>query len=148
MATTPTVLSTGTKVAAWGITIVYFVVAAVLLWRFGLGDGAGGNWERALVVFNSLSAIAFAAVGALLGTTVQQVNVAKAQKEAADARASENRMAEHSAELSEAAAEQLAKTSGVDEPSIRAEKFGNAGETRLRQAIMKMDKALRERAAE
>jgi len=84
----------GTKIAAWLLTGLYVVVALVLLSRFGLGDGSGGNWERALTIFNAFSAIGFAAVGVLLGTTVQQVNVSNAQNQAVAAKTSEDRMAE------------------------------------------------------
>ena len=154
MATTPTPpnptppapVSAGTKFAAWAITGIYVLVACVLLYRFGLGDGAG-NWERALTIFNAFSAIGFAAVGVLLGTTVQQVNVANAQKDAVNAKVSENRLAEHGAELSNAAAELLGKTSGLDGAALWSGKVGGASEARLRDAIVNMKKAMAERPA-
>lgn len=43
------------------------------------------NWDRLMVVFNSVQAMAAAAVGALLGTTVQQARV-----DAAEGRAKAN----------------------------------------------------------
>src|SRR6516165_9084355 len=66
----------GTKIAAWLLTGLYVVVALVLLSRFGLGDGSGGNWERALTIFAWLSAIGIAATGVLIVVAGQQRNVA------------------------------------------------------------------------
>ena len=148
-------VNTGTKIAAWLLTVLYVVVALVLLWRFGLGDGSGGNWERALIFFNAFSAIGFAAVGVLLGTTVQQVNVANTQKEAVNAKASEanakkseSNMAKYSTELVGAAAESLAKTLGIktssiNDPALWAGHLPNSVDERLRQAITNMDEVLK-----
>lgn len=46
----------------------------------------GSNWERALVIYNGIASVAFAAIGVLLGTQVQQANVARARQEAAEAK--------------------------------------------------------------
>jgi len=152
-------VNTGTKIAAWLLTVLYVVVALVLLWRFGLGDGSGGNWERALIFFNAFSAIGFAAVGVLLGTTVQQVNVANTQKEAVNAKASEanakkseSNMAKYSTELVGAAAESLAKTLGIktssiNDPALWAGHLPNSVDELLRQAITNMDEVLRQRSS-
>jgi hypothetical protein len=66
--------------AACAVAFVYIATWALLLWEFGFGgtppfSAAGGNWERAIAMFNALSAIAGAAFGVLLGTKVQQVKV-------------------------------------------------------------------------
>lgn len=146
-------MSTGTKSAAWILTGFYVLVAGILLYRFGLGDGSGGNWERALVIFNALSAIGFAAVGVLLGTTVQQVNVANAQKEAvnaktgeANAKASEAKVATHAENLADVAAEILAKkNSGIGGQSLWSGQLPDPADARLREAIVDMRDVLSRR---
>lgn len=73
------------NVAAGGLPVYAVIAGAVILIFFGIiawqmmfyfsGLPQTGVWDRALVVFNSLQALAFAAGGALLGTTVQQARV-------------------------------------------------------------------------
>ena len=150
-------MNKGTKIAAWILTGIYVLVAVLLLQRFGFGDGSGGNWERALTIFNAFSAIGFAAVGVLLGTTVQQVNVANAQKEAVDAKAgeanakkSEANMATYSAELADAAAKSLSKrlkTLGIGSQQFWEGQLSDPDDDRLRKAIMDMNEVLRQRSS-
>jgi len=70
-------------IAAVILAVAYGVVVWLLLDRFAFAENPKGNWDHALTIFNSVSAIGFAAIGVLLGTTVQQTNVAKAEKEKA-----------------------------------------------------------------
>ena len=44
------------------------------------------NWDHAIVVYNALTSVGFSAVGVLLGTKVQQVNVDKANADTAQAK--------------------------------------------------------------
>jgi hypothetical protein len=72
--------------AAFVVAVVYLAVWGLLLWEFGLGGKppfslAGGNWDHAIALFNSLSAIGAAAVGVLLGTKVEQVKTETAKKD-------------------------------------------------------------------
>jgi len=138
----------GTKIAAWLLTGLYVVVALVLLSRFGLGDGSGGNWERALTIFNAFSAIGFAAVGVLLGTTVQQVNVSNAQNQAVAAKTSEDRMAEQAKKLSDAAKKKLASTLGAAQaPAFWSGHIpGDPIDAELRDAIAGVNELLRQRS--
>jgi hypothetical protein len=50
------------------------------------------RWDHLLVIFNSIQTMAAAALGVLLGTTVQQarVDAARAQAQAAEAKADKN----------------------------------------------------------
>jgi hypothetical protein len=80
---------TVTTIAAIILTLVYLGAAALLLSHFTWVDNPVGNWERALVIFNGIAAVGFTAVGVLLGTSVQQTNVANARSDAAQAKASE-----------------------------------------------------------
>jgi hypothetical protein len=68
-------------VAAGILAAAYGYVVWILLDRFAFAENPKGNWDHALTIFNSISAIGFAAIGVLLGTTVQQTNVIKAEKE-------------------------------------------------------------------
>lgn len=88
-----------TIVAAALLTVFYLGTAWYLLNHFALPANPEGNWERALTLLNGIAAIGFAAAGVLLGTSVQQVNVASAQKEASDQKAKADRLAEPSKEL-------------------------------------------------
>lgn len=79
----------GTRIAAAVLTIIYFGFVVGLLYHFAWTDNAVGNWERALVIFNGVASIGFAAAGVLLGTTVQQANVSNARRDAAEAKVGE-----------------------------------------------------------
>ncbi|WP_077002717.1 hypothetical protein [Variovorax sp. KK3] len=81
-----------TNGAALLITLAFLLASGWLLYAFGLtGDKA---WDRAVVVYNALTSVGFAAVGVLLGTKVQQVNVEKANGEADKAKADAARKAD------------------------------------------------------
>ena len=49
----------------------------------------GGGWERAQAIYSGITSVGFAAIGVLLGTQVQQVNVAAARSDADKARLGE-----------------------------------------------------------
>jgi hypothetical protein len=141
-----------TTIAACVLTAMYLVFGAFLFAKFVLGDGPDKNWERALIIFNAVSAIGYAAVGVLLGTTVQQVNVTNAKKEADKAKASEAKVAEQAKVLSNAAEQQLSNASGLKEqlstmsgaPKLWSGR--DPAEEELRQAIRHMNRVLEERA--
>lgn len=69
------------------IVIIYSVFLFVLLKDMVFAAEPKGNWERALILLNTLSAVAFAAFGVLLGTSVQAIAVDTAKKEANKAKA-------------------------------------------------------------
>jgi hypothetical protein len=147
----------GSIIAAAILTGLYVVVAIYLLVHFGLERIAGGNWERSILIFNALSALGFAAAGVLLGTTVQQVNVANAQRETvnakvgeADAKRQEGKTADQAAVLVDAAAKSLSKrlgkTFGTGSQAFWQGQLSDPDDDRLRQAIMDMDEVLRQRS--
>jgi hypothetical protein len=147
----------GTIIAAAILTGLYMAVAIYLLVHFGLEWVTGGNWERASIIFNALSAIGFAAAGVLLGTTVQRVNVANAQRETvsakvgeADAKRQEGKTANQAAVLVGAAADSLSKRLGktfdTGSQAFWQGQLSDPDDDRLRQAIMDMDKVLRQRS--
>ena len=60
--------------------IILWLIGIVILW-LRIDDDA--HWAKMLVIFNSIEAVAFAAVGALLGVQVKRVEVAEnAEKKA------------------------------------------------------------------
>jgi hypothetical protein len=82
---------------------LWTAIAAVLVWvgfsafliiRAGTSDT---EWSRIAWVFGSIQAIAFAAAGALFGTTVQQRNVNNAQRQAESAKKDANQQREDAA---------------------------------------------------
>lgn len=66
------------------ILIGVYVAFLVALW--GEAEAGELTWARHAILFNGLEALAFAAVGALLGTTVQRQVTKKAEEQAAGAR--------------------------------------------------------------
>ncbi|WP_407776604.1 hypothetical protein [Actinophytocola sp.] len=66
-----------------------------LIWLVVDADADEVTWSRLLVVLGSVEAVAFAAVGALFGTTVQRQRVAdlKTRTDAAELRADANQTA-------------------------------------------------------
>ena len=148
-----------TKGFAWTLSIAYLGGALFLFWLFGLGGWplsgtdlvASANWDRSLVIFNALSAIGFAAIGVLLGTKVQEVNVAKAETDKEKAKASEANLAGHSRELSNAAKEVLRKAEGLKASSKDFQAVGSGSlrdggdEARLHRAIDSVDALLSQR---
>src|SRR5690348_802981 len=95
--------STAALVIAGLLTAAYLVFVGLLVVWFVVGDGADKKWDHAQIIFNALSAIAFSAVGVLLGTTVQQVNVANAKKETDKAKAHQTNLAERAKDVMQAA---------------------------------------------
>jgi hypothetical protein len=74
MATVPVLV--GTVLLALYVALTYWLFS-----HFGFADAAVGNWERAMVLYNSVTTLAFAAAGVVLGVQVQQKNVAAAKAE-------------------------------------------------------------------
>ena len=68
---------------AIALLVVYLVFLAIQ-WRAVASDDL--TWARRSDLFKGLEALAFAAAGALLGTTVQRQVTLKAESQAADAR--------------------------------------------------------------
>jgi hypothetical protein len=90
-----------TIVAATLITVFYLWLSWSLLNHFALSANPEGSWERALMILNGIGSLGFAAAGVLLGTSVQQANVVKAQKEASDQKAKADRLTGPSMEIVE-----------------------------------------------
>jgi hypothetical protein len=76
------------------IVLVGFVVLCVYMIdaSMALGKDEQFRWDHLLVVFNSIQTMAAAALGVLLGTTVQQARVdsARARADVAEAKADQN----------------------------------------------------------
>jgi hypothetical protein len=138
--------------AAVVLSAGYLCFAGYLFVKFVLGDGGGTNWDRAVVLFNAVSAIGFSAFGVLLGTTVQQVNLVNAKKETDKAKASENTLAERGKELIAAAQEQLSHTAKVKDHGISVTNQNNlwaghvGNERQLREAVGRMQEAIAARS--
>jgi len=84
--------SKGVHGAALVAALVLIAVwLAMLGWMVSRTTVADLEWTRLLVILGSLEAVAFAAAGALFGTTIQRhrVDDAKERAEKADARASQ-----------------------------------------------------------
>jgi hypothetical protein len=64
----------------------------VLMENFVLVKDPVGHWDYAVTIFSSVSSLAFAAGGVLLGTSVQMTNVANAQRDKSQAEESQQRM--------------------------------------------------------
>ena len=77
-----------TTLVALALTGLYIFACWFLVNRFALENPLpDAQWQRALVIFSGISSVGFAAIGVLLGTTVQQVNVSAAREQAANAKA-------------------------------------------------------------
>jgi hypothetical protein len=113
-----------------GVALVVAVAVIVvwlglLIWLAVSANSSDIAWSRELVVLGSVEAVAFAAVGALFGTTVQRQRVADltAQRDAAQSLA----------EASQAAAvngEKLAvavRTANASKAGSRAEQLSTSG---------------------
>jgi len=69
------------------LALAYLVASWFLFDNFAMQKPPeGSNWERALVIYNGIASVGFAAIGVLLGTQVQQASVARARQEAAEAK--------------------------------------------------------------
>ncbi|MDF0522854.1 hypothetical protein P0R31_37085 [Bradyrhizobium yuanmingense] len=81
----------GTGVAV--LLIAIWIIAVFALWNHV--DDTDARWTRMLLIFNSVEAIAFAAVGALLGVQVKRAQTAeKGEKEAKKEAAQEKKVAQ------------------------------------------------------
>lgn len=76
-------LGTIATIVAILLIVVYLVV---LFAQWNNVDAAELEWSRRLTLFGGLEALAFAAAGAILGTTVQRQVVKKAEEQASDAK--------------------------------------------------------------
>lgn len=77
----PILLPAYTRRAAVALTAVWLIACGVLYGRF-IASEATPSWDKALVLYNGLCAVGFTAVGVLLGTQVQEVNVVAARRDA------------------------------------------------------------------
>ena len=69
-----------TLFAALFIVALYIASSWFLLQHFVLTQALPDlSWSRAMVIYNGIASAGFAAIGVLLGTSVQQVNLAAAQ---------------------------------------------------------------------
>lgn len=85
--TTPSAKPVYAIVTAVIILIIYVGLTWLLFSKFVFSgtDPRPGEWDRALILYNSFVAIASAAAGVVLGAQVQQTNVTNARKDAAEA---------------------------------------------------------------
>jgi hypothetical protein len=79
----PAKLSGAALWAAVGAVVVWVAFSVVMLFFVSRNEA---EWTRVAWVFGSIQSVAFAAVGALFGTAVQQQNVSTAQQQAATAK--------------------------------------------------------------
>ena len=72
-----------TTIVALALAALYVAACWFLLRRFALDQRLPElQWQRALMIFSGISSVGFAAIGVLLGTTVQQMNVSAAKADA------------------------------------------------------------------
>ena len=72
-----------TEIGGAGVIAAFLVIVAwlgLLLWLISHTAISDAEWARLLVVLGSVEAVAFAAAGALLGTTIQVKRVQEARK--------------------------------------------------------------------
>ena len=75
-------------IAAAVVAVVFLAMSIWLLSKFG------EDWSHAVVIYNAVCSIAFTAFGVLLGSKVQEVNVAKATASATEAKADATKKAD------------------------------------------------------
>lgn len=73
---------------AAALLALYIGLTIAMMVRFAGDDKL---WEHALLIYNGFTAFAVAAGGVLLGTQIQQANVAAARREAGEAKTDANR---------------------------------------------------------
>jgi ribosomal protein S15P/S13E len=81
-------VATTSKLSGAALVAALFVVAVwlgMLIWLVAHSDATEVTWARWLTVMASLEAVAFAAAGAVFGTTVQSQRVTEAKEQAAAA---------------------------------------------------------------
>lgn len=104
---------------------------ALLAWLAFNADSSDVTWSRLLVVLGSVEAVAFAAVGALFGTTMQRQRVADltARTEAAESRADANETAALNGHRLAAAVQATRASGGEDAELLSAD--GRSGKDPL-----------------
>lgn len=109
------------------VLIVFYFVALVLAWS-DIG-GSDSEWGRRLQLLGGLEALAFAAAGAILGTTVQRQTTQKEEQRAnrAERRADENAV---DAEKGRAVLNLCEAKAGVPTPGSEPESEASGFETR------------------
>ena len=66
------------------LTLIYIGASLFLLFCFAADNSLPEtSWQRALIIYNGIASVGFAAIGVLLGTSVQQVAVAAAKQDSA-----------------------------------------------------------------
>lgn len=90
--------ASGTRLAGAALAVAVTVIAVwlgILVWLLVEVNESEVSWTRLLVVLGSVEAVAFAAAGALFGTTVQRQRVEdeRARADAAESRAEANQAA-------------------------------------------------------
>lgn len=108
----------GSSLSGTALVVAVTVIAVwlgLLVWLAFDTDASEVTWSRLLVVLGSVEAVAFAAVGALFGATVQRQRVAdlQARADAAESRAEANQTAAINGERL-AAAVRVTHTPGTD----------------------------------
>lgn len=118
----------GTPLAGTALVVAITVITlwlGLLAWLAFNADASDATWSRLLVLLGSVEAVAFAAIGALFGTTVQRQRVADlaARTEAAESRANANETAAlNGHRLAAAVQTSRAPGSGSDTEQLSAER--------------------------
>jgi len=110
-----TTTSTLTTVAKWVAVVALLAWAAFVVYLLANVDEAEITWSRAIFVFASVEAVAFAAAGALFGTTVTRQRAERAEQQA-----DENKKAAEGGKA-------LAAALKAEEPSVVHEDRGAEG---------------------
>jgi len=110
-----------TYIAALILSGVYLVLAIFLLFYGLYVNPPGNNWDHAYAIFTNIATAGFTAIGVLLGTAVQQTNVANAQSQAGQARANEAE-----AKIKEAAQAVIHEASAGDHAAAAPMRFSPA----------------------
>ena len=135
---------------------LWVAIAAIAVWiafsvaLLVLSDTSETEWTRAAWVFGSIQAVAFAAAGALWGTSVQQQNVSNAQKQAASAQADADQQREAATNgralaavmQAEAPAQPAASTTGPKPMGGGGTAAGAESADNLRQRHAQLSRAL------
>ena len=92
MSDTPNPLPPIHALVTAGVLLALYVGLTIAMVGYFAGSADGKLWEHALLIYNGFTAFAVAAGGVLLGTQIQQANVAAARREANDAKAEADRV--------------------------------------------------------
>jgi len=82
----PNAIPVYTVITAGAILLLYIGLTVAMIIHFAPLQAGSPVWERAMVIYNGVTAFAMAAGGVLLGTQIQQTNVTVAQGQAAAAK--------------------------------------------------------------